>query len=517
MTTRVFDSSYRTAYNGPTMESEPRARNPYLAVAVAITILAIVARFILLKLTHCTVEDAYITLRYAENLAQGHGFVYNFGERVLGTTTPLFTLLLGMAALLGLDALTAGKALCILADGAVCFLLWRLLASFGRPTAGLVAALLYATASAPINFSIGGMETALVTLAGLTAIYGYNHRRGALMAVSLALLFLLRIDGLLLAAALFTGWCLRERRIPWKLLALAILIALPWVLFATFYFGSPVPASATAKVLVYQRTRQLFLPNLATLRHQYAGDPVHLALSLVSLLGAVIAWRRHAGLSPALVWFVLYHLGILASRAPVEAFGWYLVPPLPVYYVATGIGLTAVGRFILAPWMKPDGRWRNIPGPALRLACICMLAAPLVANLRSTRRHIADAQRTEDVLRKPIGLWLAENTEPSDRVLLESIGYIGYFSRRPILDMVGLVSPEVIPSYRSQVQHPLGDIVARFRPEIMVLRQSEMAEIDEYARATGRRILGGEYRVVRGFPDAATGPGLFLFRLGSEM
>ncbi|HEC35405.1 MAG TPA: hypothetical protein ENI39_02600, partial [Anaerolineae bacterium] len=41
-----------------------------------------------------TVDDAYITFRYARNLVEGRGFVYNLGERVLGTTTPLYTLLL---------------------------------------------------------------------------------------------------------------------------------------------------------------------------------------------------------------------------------------------------------------------------------------------------------------------------------------------------------------------------------------------------------------------------------------
>ena len=46
-----------------------------------------------------TIDDAYITFRYARNLLAGNGFVFNPGERVLGTTTPLFTLILAAAAL----------------------------------------------------------------------------------------------------------------------------------------------------------------------------------------------------------------------------------------------------------------------------------------------------------------------------------------------------------------------------------------------------------------------------------
>ena len=42
---------------------------------------------------HLRFEDAFIVLRYARNLAAGQGFTYNPGERVLGVTTPLQTLL----------------------------------------------------------------------------------------------------------------------------------------------------------------------------------------------------------------------------------------------------------------------------------------------------------------------------------------------------------------------------------------------------------------------------------------
>ena len=44
--------------------------------------------------TRVSLEDGYITFRYALNIVRGNGFVYNVGERVLGTTTPLQTVLL---------------------------------------------------------------------------------------------------------------------------------------------------------------------------------------------------------------------------------------------------------------------------------------------------------------------------------------------------------------------------------------------------------------------------------------
>ena len=77
-----------------------------------------------------TIDDAFITFRYARNLLAGNGFVYNPGERVLGTTTPLYTLLMA-----GLAAFTGGTqapfptlALLVnaLADAGTCLLLWQL-------------------------------------------------------------------------------------------------------------------------------------------------------------------------------------------------------------------------------------------------------------------------------------------------------------------------------------------------------------------------------------------------------
>ena len=45
-------------------------------------------------------DDAFITFRYAKNIASGEGFIYNPGEWVLGTSTPLYTLVLAAASAL---------------------------------------------------------------------------------------------------------------------------------------------------------------------------------------------------------------------------------------------------------------------------------------------------------------------------------------------------------------------------------------------------------------------------------
>src|SRR5512141_947816 len=71
-------------------------------------------------------DDPFITYRYAQNLAEGHGFVYNLGQRTLSTTTPLFTILLALLSFLPVDMPTQAIVIgCVsLALGGV--LLWDL-------------------------------------------------------------------------------------------------------------------------------------------------------------------------------------------------------------------------------------------------------------------------------------------------------------------------------------------------------------------------------------------------------
>lgn len=510
----VQDSPEAARAFAPPSARSGREEKLAVVFALALALGAILARVFVLIATRSTTEDFYITLRYAENLARGQGFVYNPGERVLGTTTPLYTLLLALASRLGLDATAIGKGLNILADGAACFLLARLLGALGRPLTGLLAALLYATASAPVNFSIGGMETGLVTLASLSAIYGYVTHRIRLLALALALLFLLRIDGLLLAGVLGGALSVRllgvrkESKFPTSnnaqrllTLLLVVVLVVPWLVFATWYFGSPLPTSMTAKIIVYRRMRPEFLPNWGDFRHQFFGGAAQRVLFVLFLTGLFHAWRAHRPLRAPLVWLFAYYATMLLSRVPT--FGWYFVPPLPLYYGVATLGLRywALGVRGLASLLTPNAQ-RLLLGA---------LAALLFARLPSVATDIAAAQRLEDEVRRPLGLWLAQNTAPHERIMLEPIGYIGYFSKRPVLDIIGLVSPEVLPYYRRDVRFPLGEIITRFRPHVLVLRREERDALHAYERATGRRLLDGKYRFLLAYPGQNR-PVFYLYR-----
>lgn len=480
---------------------QPEAQQgAYAAAAAGIALLAVGIRAWMAWATHSTAEDFLITLRYAENIAGGHGFAYNPGERVMGTTTPLYTLFLALCAWLHLGAGGCGKTVNILADGLTCWLLARLPAHkpINLPVAGLFAAMLYALGSTAINISIGGMETGLVTCAGLAAITALLRGNIRALCLLAAVLFLLRLDTLLLSGCLLVALCLQTRRVPWRDLGIALLPILPWLVFALCYFGSFVPTSLIAKILVYGHPQMSGREAvLGPFRQQFVSGALQCALTLLACVGTIrVLKHREWRLLAPLLWLLLYYGIMLTSRVP--AFAWYFLPPWPLFLLLACLGIAQGKGERKKEKASRDSSFLN---PKI-LKAIGLLLFPFsfsllllfgLWHLRSVRVDIQRAQELEDTVRRPVGIWLREHVKPEERVLLEPIGTIGYYSHSRMLDMIGLTSPEVFPGYHTP--SPLADIVRRLRPEWLCLRPNEVTRLREGDAA----LLSNQYQQIRDF------------------
>jgi len=437
--------------------------------------LAIVARAGIAIATRFTFEDFYITLRYVENIAHGRGFVYNPNERVLGTTTPLYTLLLALFTAMGLPPIVVGKAINILADGALCIVVYLWLRELNQESAGRAAAFLVAISPIHLRWSISGMETSLVTLFGAWIWLLYVRRSYLAAFAAMGVLFLIRWDSLLLAVVLTTAVVLRERRLPWREIGLYVLIISPWLLFAFSYFGYFIPVTGAAKVTVYGwRYRFEILPLWPKLQFRLIGTPVYASLTAFALAGLWLAWKR--GLNPLiapLAWFLLYWITFLISK--VLLFEWYLPPTLPVYEVFVALGLVYVSQLVFKK--IPSRIATGLTYSSAACVYVCVIWLMYGASL--------ETQKTEENLRIPLGLWLKANAAPTDRIFLEPIGYVGYYSERPVLDAVGLVSPSVLRFYTPRTSAPWLDMVRYFHPEWCVLRPGEFQHILDGSRSSG--------------------------------
>jgi hypothetical protein len=155
-----------------------------------------------------------------------------------------------------------------------------------------------------------------------------------------------------------------------------------------------------------------------------------------------------------------------AGRAP-RIHPWYLLPPLWCASVLLAIGVAELPRRLPS--------LRRVP-LAYALAVVVLLGVPLAEASRRELVYRTLEQSYEDGLRRRLGEWLHSNTPPDATVATEAIGYQGYFSKRRIVDLGGLVSPQVVAIAR-EADGPAAAfhaVVTRIRPDFVVLRSVEV-------------------------------------------
>src|SRR5580765_8553063 len=149
---------------GPVAAAVFSKREAILLAAAAMTFVATVT-VLLSRLI--TLDDAYITFRYARHLAEGYGLgAWNHtGEHVEGYSSPLWTVLLGGAAWLGVDVRIASKVFGTAAALTVLAVLFRRRDDRPAVLTGVFLALYFPF----VFYAASGMEavafTSLVTLA----------------------------------------------------------------------------------------------------------------------------------------------------------------------------------------------------------------------------------------------------------------------------------------------------------------------------------------------------------------
>ncbi len=388
---------------------------------------------------HNAFDDAYITYRYADNLRQGLGLVYNPGEWVLGITTPLFALLLGALGWLIPDLEALGHWLGVLSWIAATWAAMALLWQAGRDRAALVAGLLLAVE--PSLLPSLGMETPLLVALMLATAWAWLGGRKGLAACLAAALLLTRQDSALWLLLLGLEVWRRERTLPWRVAVGTLLLTLPWFAFAGWRYGSILPNSIRAKLgqneLMPVGGQSAFWQMLGDWGTAGLHPAVVVVFAAALLLGLWIVIR----FARSFWWLVVWTLGYVAiyTWLGVASFPWYFVPPLTAgtLVVALGFGYLLGDRPELVRAEGADRRRRVIP----RLLPVLggLLLAVLVFNRAAHMREISPYRGYRPAY-VPAGQWLADHTPAGSSVMAIEIGVIGYYSQRPIVDTMGLVS-----------------------------------------------------------------------------
>jgi len=385
-------------------------------------------------------DDAYITYRYARNVALGRGFVYNVGEPVLGTTTPLYTLLLAALSFIWPDIPRLSHAIGVLAWMMCVPVVYGIASAAGRATAvGLAAAALVAFNT--LFLSVLGMETSVYVLLALSTFYFYLGKRSVAAAVCAGLAFLTRWDGILVVIVFLFAEMLRGR--GQRLLRAGFVCAcliVPWLVYSYLAFGSIFPNSFFAKM--GQGWNQTlggaeigpFGRGLLTIASSaFEVNRLFALMPLFGVIGLVVAVRKRVAWWPLLLWTTAYFAGYIVLG--VLRFPWYYPPLAPTLALLTAEGIRASARAI-------SRRLEWSAGHAVLTIILfgaCFL--PNVDWLVKSQRSDMDAHSATYV---QVARWLESHTPADSSVALLEIGIVGFYSDRRVVDTMGLVSHGMI-------------------------------------------------------------------------
>lgn len=407
-------------------------------------------------------DDAMVSMRYARNLAEGHGLLWNpGGEPVEGYTN--FLWVLWMAILHLMPVAEAKLSLLVSLTGAVLLLanawvVWEIATRISSRTAATIALVLTAFYYPLIYWTLRGMEVGLLTLLiNLALLQAVRWRRGesnaslSFVAVLLSLSVLTRPDAVVPAGVVAVGlisMAPEGRRLKCfvTLMGAVGLTLAAHTAFRLLYYGDPLPNTYYLKitgvtlaerlgrgveVLVPILKQHLLVPivvalySLRRIREPQVGIlwAMFLALVFYSIYVGGDAWE-YFGFANRYIAVGMPALLILVGIAASELFGadsekftkrqW--VPAGLVLLVLLVAGLTAVADSLNSSFTLWY-RW-------LRLATGLPLLAASVLGLRLVSRNVSGDRgaggvggavprlRTSTVVLLAGAVWLGSNAVP---------------------------------------------------------------------------------------------------------
>ncbi len=415
-----------------------------------------------------TVDDSYISYRYAENLAGGRGLTFNPGERVEGYSNLLWILLLSLPTRLGCSPVGASKALGLLSGWVLLLFIhcWR-----GREIPAYekwvwISALV---SSLPLSvWAASGMETVFYTLLITAGLLGIGPgRRSPVYCLALGLAAITRPEGILFAAigGLFLLYRREEKR---QFIISCLMLIAPFVLqmvFRKFYYGTWLTNTFHAKMGF---SLEIWLKGWVYGRDFLTSWGPLTVLWILAVPGGVSLWKRNRPL------FLKVVLAIVAQSGFIVAAGgdWmkpyrFWVPVLPFLFL-----LLAEGFVWLRVQAIERGFRRSAGVEALLIGLVVVgngWSWPAVRHY--TKIYAEGMQRTSVAL----GRWLGENAQPGEWVALGDAGALPYYSGLRAIDLYGLMNPAIArlpgPALYSE-GIDTGAILAR-RPEYVVLESHE--------------------------------------------
>jgi len=333
------------------------------------------------------------------------------------------------------------------------------------------------------------MEVAFAAFLVAAALLAHAHDRVLASSACAALAALARPEAFLLIPLFVLARRLTLRRAAGVALVTVVIVA-PAALFSLWTVGTLYPATAAAKVEgglvgwlggVNEPAALTWIWRPWTFLTEWIGwlTATHWLLPLALVPGLVLAWRRAGRALGAVSLALLAHpfgMALLAPyRGPAFQEGRYSIHLLPLATLTLAVALggreqrggppsettpatTGSHEFPTGgAAVNPDntglgrGATALLPAPQrnswVRTVAVVWLGIAVVSLVPAATRY-GWAVQNINAMQVHLGRWVDTNLPRTARIAANDIGAIAYFSRREVIDLMGLVTPEIIPFRR---------------------------------------------------------------------
>jgi hypothetical protein len=441
--------SSSSAATAPGAHSNSIGSSPTITITELLVMVLAVAVLLasLLLLWDYEVDDAYILLRYARNLAAGHGLTFNPGAPPVEGYSDFLLVLLGAVLLrLGADPMLTYKLLCC-ASALLCLPLLHLMARRLGASSGpaCLASLMLAATTSIAFWTVSGLETSLFMLLLLLATWLFLQERSD-SDLAAALLFVVAALVRPEAPVYMAGLCLvrllryLRERIGWRpvlaknwawLLTFSVLYG-GYFTFRYVYFGVLLPNP------VYFKRGVESASLLDSVSAVFIGD--WWPFLLVAAAGMVItrlrdraAYLQVLPLIALAVYSHTYHF-VAGSVGTMAFFDRYLVPVLPPLLISVALAIDH--------GLRQRHRVAKIASCLVASGLVVWLLHGSLLQYSGMRRAVA-LQKIGDVARDlPLTDYINHHYGAEAEVALGDVGQCGYLIEGTVLDLFGLTSTE---------------------------------------------------------------------------
>jgi len=404
-------------------------------------------------------DDTWIHLRYAKHILERGEMSFNPGVPSYGATSPLWILGLVMLLKLGVAPVVSTKILGLASGLLVAFLAWRLIGRLEIPDSWRTWVMGLVVFDAWFQrWMFSGMETPLAG-ALLLLLLLPTLSRGRVpwlawgAAAGMAALCRPEFNLLALGAAPWLLWRERQHHPEASIVRGVVLVLVgwlmvsgPWLGYAWSVFGRLTPETASAKSYGLTFNPVFLVGHLVKTLSQLGMVQGFLWLAAVYVgVRYLVVWRhRHGPAHPdagliALTGVTLTWLAVLAGGYAVKQV-WIISRYVSPLLVPMLLVLTAWAG-LLVP--RSSAEALGAKKVLLMCAVMAMTTNAFVLN-QLVRPHAVAFSSGVETCFYGMGEWLKANTPEDAVIAAHDIGALGYASERRILDLAGLVSPEIL-------------------------------------------------------------------------